>query len=283
MKILLAGATGAIGRLLLPLLIEAGHEVVGTTRSADKFEQITALGGRPVVMNALDRDSVFAAMQQAQPDVVIHQLTDLSSRDFAGNAHLRVVGTRHLVDAALAVGAQRMISQSLSWTYVAGDAPAHEDEPLDLDAPEPRGGTVAACVSLEQATAELPVGVVLRYGMFYGPGTWFTRDGLTTDQIRQGEIVASDAVTSFLHVADAAHAAVAALAWPAGAVNIVDDTPAVGKDWVPFYAQQVDAPPPPVQDGRQGWERGQSNAKARALGWTPQYPSWCDGFEQVLR
>jgi nucleoside-diphosphate-sugar epimerase len=282
MKIFLAGATGVIGRLLLPLLVKAGHEVAGTTRHPDKLAQITAAGGRPVLADALDRQAVFAALEVERPDVVIHQMTDLSGRDFAANSHLRVVGTRNLVDAALAVGVRRLIAQSIAWTYVPGQGPAREEEPLDLEAPPPRGRMVAAVQALEQAVAEVPVGVILRYGLLYGPGTWYARDGMITEQVRRGEIEATDGVTSFLHVADAAQAALLALAWPAGPLNIVDDTPAAGTDWLPVYAGLVGAPPPPVRPGAAGWERGAANAKARQLGWRPRYPTWRDGFTTAL-
>src|SRR5690606_15018682 len=121
-----------------------------------------------VVNDALDRDAVFAAVNAARPDVIIHQLTDLSGRNFAANSRLRIEGTRNLVDAAKATGVQRMIAQSISWVCGPGDAPSHEAEPLDIAAPPPRRETIAAVQSLERATAELPVGIVLRYGILYG-------------------------------------------------------------------------------------------------------------------
>jgi nucleoside-diphosphate-sugar epimerase len=128
----------------------------------------------------------------------------------------------------------------------------------------------------------LPVGVVLRYGIFYGPGTWHARDGLVTEQVRRGEIEATDGVTSFVHVVDAAQAALLALTWPAGPVNIVDDEPAARREWLPVYARLVGAPPPPLRPGAQGWERGASNALARQRGWQPLYPSWRQGFQAEL-
>jgi nucleoside-diphosphate-sugar epimerase len=221
-------------------------------------------------------------LNDERPDVVIHQLTDLSDRNFAANSQLRIDGTRNLVDAALKVGVQRMIAQSISWVCIPGEQPAHEDDALDLEATPPRNRTIAAVQSLEKAVSEIAVGVVLRYGLLYGPGTWYSRDGLTTKQIRRGEIVATQAVNSFVHVADAAQAALLALNWPAGVVNIVDDTPAAGTEWVPFYAKLVGAPEPAVQAVRPGWERGESNAKARGLGWNPRYPTWREGFKSVL-
>lgn len=283
MKIFLAGATGAVGRLLLPLLVQAGHEVVGTTRSTAKSTQIVADGGQPVVVDVLERVALFTALERARPDVVIHQLTDLAERNFAGNSQLRVVGTRNLVDAALAVGVPRMIAQSIAWIYAPGAGPAAEHELLDLSAPPPRGNTVAAVQALEQAVAELPVGVILRYGLFYGPGTWYATDGLTTAQMYSGEFVGPAGVTSFLHVADAAVAAYQALTWPAGVYNIVDDEPAAGAVWTPVYAGWVGASPPSLQPVAADWERGASNAKARTLGWSPRFPSWREGFQAVLQ
>lgn len=282
MKILLAGATGAVGRLLLPLLVEAGHEVIGTSRSAEKSAAIKALGGEPKVMDALNREMVFATMHDVKPDVVIHQLTDLSTRNFDANSRLRIEGTRNLVDAAQSVDVRRMIAQSISWICVPGMHPAHEDEPLDLEAPPPRGQTIAAIHSLEQCVAEMPIGIVLRYGFFYGPGTWYSRDGFVTTQIRRGEITATDAVSSFIHVEDAAYAALTALGWAAGIVNIVDDEPAMGTEWIPLYAELVNAPPPPVAKGRLDWQRGESNAKARQRDWRPRYPTWREGFKSAL-
>ncbi len=279
MKILLAGATGAIGRQLLPLLVEEGHEVTGMTRRADRRSLIEALGGKPVVADALDRAGVFAVLNALRPDVVIHQLTDLSQRDFAANSRLRIEGTRNLVDAALAVGVQQMVAQSISWVCAAGSGPAHEGDALDLNAPEPRRAMVAAVHSLESATAELPAGIVLRYGIFYGPGTWNARDGFIVQQLRNGEIEAGDGVTSFIHVADAARATLLALDWPAGIVNIVDDEPAAGAVWLPYLARLVGAPAPHHKAGKHGWERGESNAKAHALGWEPVYPTWREGFK----
>jgi nucleoside-diphosphate-sugar epimerase len=234
------------------------------------------------VVDALDRDAMFAALRAEHPDVVIDLLTDLAGRDFAGNSRLRIEGTRNLVDAALAIGVRRMIAESIAWIYVPGQEPAHEDEPLDLDAPGARWRTVAAVQALERAVAEMPVGVVLRYGVLYGPGTWYTRGGWFTERVRRGEVTANDGVTSFVNVADAAQAALQALDWPAGPHNIVDDEPAAGTDWLPRYASLVGGPPPPVKPGREGWERGASNAKARELGWRPHYPTWRGGFKMVL-
>ena len=185
-------------------------------------------------------------------------------------------------DAVKAVGIQKLIAQSISWIYVAGDKPAHEDEQLDLAAPDARGRAVNAAYTAEQAFAGIPNTVILRYGLFYGPGTWYARDSYTTDQLRRGELMTNDAVVSFLHVADAAQAALLALDWSAGVYNIVDDEPATKKDLFSVYAKLIDAPPPPYTAGRAAWERGESNAKARRMGWQPMYSTWREGFKVEL-
>ena len=278
MRVFFAGATGAVGRLLLPKLIAAGHSVVAVTRSPQRTDELRAAGAEPYILDVLDRAAVLAAFEAARPDAVMHQLTDLSARDFAANSRLRVEGTRNLVDAALVVGVERMVAQSLYSIYGPGNAPAREEEPFDEDAASPRAGTIAGVKALEAVVARMPVGVALRFGFFYGPGTWYARDGLVADQVRRGELTATGAQVSFIHVADAAEAAYQALGWPAGPVNIVDDEPAPGTEWIPLVASLIGAPPPPFRAGRQPWERGASNAKARSLGWSPRFPSWRAGF-----
>lgn len=282
MKIFVAGASGVIGRLLLPLLVENGMEVTGTTRSPAKLASIAAAGAQPVVVDALDRNSLFAALAEAQPDVVVHLMTDLSDRNFAANSRLRIDGTRNLVDVAKTLGIKRMIAESISWVYAAGTAPADESEALDTGADDPRSRTVMAVQALEQAASELPIHVILRFGLLYGPGTWYAPDGFTTGQVKRGELLAADGVSSFVHVADAARAAYEALNWPTGVYNIVDDEPAAGKEWLPLYANLVGAPEPPIAGAKAGWERGALNTKARAQGWQPRYPTWREGFEAVL-
>jgi nucleoside-diphosphate-sugar epimerase len=176
-----------------------------------------------------------------------------------------------------------MVAQSISWCCVPGEGPAHEAEPLDLEAEGTRRETVAGVQALEQAVLELPDGVVLRYGLLYGPGTMYASDGSIADRVRRSDMPATDGVSSFVHVVDAAGAALAALDWPAGIVNIVDDEPAPGTAWLPVYAAVLDAPPPPHRPGSGRGERGASNVKARRhLGWEPVYPTWREGFRTAL-
>lgn len=284
MKIFVAGSTGVVGRLLLPKLVQAGHEVFGMTRTEDK-DRIQAMGARAVVTDVFDRKRTMSVLAEVRPEVVIHQLTALSQRDFAENSRIRVEGTRNLVDAALAVGVRRMVAQSISWAYEPGELPASEEVALDLHSPMPRKNLIDSVDVLERAVAEIPHHVILRYGIFYGQGTFYDHDGFTAEEIRSQQVTATNEVTSFLHVEDAAHAALLALDWPSGPVNIVDDAPARGIKWLPVYAHALGAPKPETdfQPGRTGWARGASNAKARKqYGWKPIYPTWRTGFSQSL-
>ncbi|SNT64569.1 Nucleoside-diphosphate-sugar epimerase [Asanoa hainanensis] len=269
MRILLAGSTGVIGRRLGPLLTRQGHEVVGLAR-----------GDHRVPVDVLDRDAVVAAVRAVRPDVVMHQLTSLSTGDLAANARLRRIGTRNLVDAALAAGVRRIVAQSIAWGYAAGAEPATEETPLDVDAPEPRHTSVGGVTALEAAVREAPEWVVLRYGVLYGPRTWYARDGRMAEVAAAGKLPADANVGSLVHVDDAVVAAAVALSWPTGVVNVCDDEPAAAARWVPAFCAAVGAPPPAKDSGeRNGWARGASNRYAReTLGWFPSYPSWRDGF-----
>lgn len=280
MKIFVAGAAGAVGRLLLPLLAEAGHEVMGMTRSVSKITQIEHSGARAVVADVFDRDKLFELLAEYHPDVVIHQLTALSEWNLADNARIRMEGTRNLVDAALAAEVPRMIVQSISWAYEPGAEIATEEDQLDEEAPMPRKVSVDGVIAMERAAAEMPHAVILRYGALYGPGTFYEHNsGMFANQVKEGKVPATDGRTSFLHTEDAALAALLALNWPAGPVNIVDDEPAAGKLWLPLYANALGAPAPAVQDGMNRGERGASNNKAKQqYGWTPKYPSWRHGL-----
>lgn len=273
MRVLVAGATGAVGRRLVPRLEAAGHEVVGISRR----------GPRPV--DVLDAGAVRRAVAEVGPDAVVHQLTDLGAADGAANNRIRVEGTRNLVDAALAAGVGRIVAQSISWAYAPGDGPADESVPLDSTEEVPRSRIVAGVRALESAVAELPEAVVLRYGILYGPGTWYAPGGAVAAALAGdpgarflGSTAADGSVSSLVHVDDAAEAAVRALEWPSGAYNVVDDEPAPGRVWLPVLAAALGVPAPARSGGRAPWARGAVNARARALGWSPAHPSWRTGF-----
>lgn len=283
MRIFVAGSTGVVGRLLLPKLVHEGHEVIGMTRNSEHKDLIQAMGARAVVIDTFDRQAMISVFAEVRPEVVIHQLTSLSKLDFSENTRIRVEGTRNLVDAALAVGVKRMIAQSISWAYEPGDVPASEEVPLDIHSPMPRKSLIDSIEVLERAVAEIPRHVILRYGIFYGQGTFYDHGGFMAEEIRRKQVPATEEVTSFLHVEDAANAALLALDWPSGPVNIVDDEPARGVDWLPVYADALGAPKPDVQSRSNRGERGASNAKARKhYGWKPIYVTWRTGFPQNL-
>lgn len=286
----------------------AGHEVTGGTRTGEGVERLRAQGASAVRVDVFDADSVHGAVADAAPDTVIHQLTALANGDRAENGRIRREGTRHLVDAAKRAGVRRIVAQSISWAYAPGDAPAGESTPLDLEAEPPRAGMVGSLRALEKAAAEIGTHVMLRYGTFCGPGTWYARGGPLEAALRGeraagdpvaaliGPPVAGAAVSSFVHVEDAAWAAVAALDWPSGTVNIVDDEPAPANEWLPYLASCAGAKKPmriPTWVARlvagnvvvimmtEG--RGFSNAKAKHdLGWELRYPSWRQGFKEGL-
>ncbi len=315
MKVFVAGATGAVGKQLVPMLVEHGHEVTGMTRTAAKGEAIRAMGGGPAVADALDPEAVAQAVAQAEPDAVIHELTaiDLSSlgrsidKTFARTNRLRTEGTDHLLAAARAAGARRFIAQSFAgWPYKRVGGPVKtEDDPLDDSPPKPVSETLAAIRHLESAVtgAEGIEGIALRYGGFYGPGTSVTVDppGAQVEMIRRRRFpIVGDGggVWSFIHIEDAAAATAAAVERGApGLYNVVDDDPAPVSVFLPELAKAVGAKPPrhfPRWVGRLvGGEaavimmteiRGASNEKAkRELGWELRYPSWRLGFKEGLK
>jgi nucleoside-diphosphate-sugar epimerase len=263
MRVFLAGATGVIGRPLIGLLKAAGHVVIGTTRRVEKVDALRALGAEPVILDAHHRDAVIEAIRTARPDVIINQLTDLGGMDLEATNRLRRDGTRNLVDAAKQSGVRRMLTQSLAVVYEPAETLATEDDPLNMEA----------------ASNELPKSVILRYGLFYDMTTGFNGDGITARLLQAGAMAANDNVTSFIHVQDATEATLLALDWPAGVYNIVDDEPVVQRIWTTAVAAAHGWPAPADVNGRDGtMSRGASNAKARRLGWAPQFPSWRAGL-----
>jgi nucleoside-diphosphate-sugar epimerase len=311
MRVFLAGATGAIGRRLVPLLLAAGHEVTGTTRSRERVEQLRSAGAEPVVVDAFDAAALAQAVADARPDAVIHQLTSIPpridprkmERDFATNDRLRTEGTANLVAAARAAGVERLIAQSVAFFYAPGPpGTVHDEDDALLSeerAPGPVKRSTKALASLERTVLDAS-GTVLRYGYFYGPGSAIARDGSTGQAVakRQLPIVGSGAgVWSFVHVDDAAAATVAALdANKPGVFNVVDDEPARVADWIPALAEALAARKPrrvPALLARplagsyavaiMTEAQGAANARAkRELGWNPQHASWREGFRTAL-
>jgi nucleoside-diphosphate-sugar epimerase len=312
MKVFVAGATGAVGRPLLPMLVEKGHTVVGTTRSADKAEAVRLAGAEPVVADALDPEAVTAAVRAAEPDVVVHELTAIPPRldirkigeQFALTNRLRREGTDNLLAAARAAGARRFVAQSFcGWPYAREGGPVkNEEDPLDPDPPDAMRGILDAIRHLETTVtgAEGIEGVALRYGPFYGPGTSLGEGGSMLEDVRRRRlpVVGKGAgVWSFIHIDDAARATVSAIeGGPPGLYNIVDDEPAAVSEWLPVLARAAGAKPPrhvpawlarlvvgPHGVAMMTEARGASNAKAkRVLGFDPRWKTWREGFEKGL-
>jgi nucleoside-diphosphate-sugar epimerase len=312
MRVFVAGATGAVGKPLVPMLLEGGHEVVAMTRSAGRAEGLRALGATPAVADGLDRRAVVDALVSTRPEVVIHQLTALTGfkdmkhwdREWQQTNRLRTEGTDNLLEGARAAGARRFVAQSFAgWPYAReGGTVKTEDDPLDPDPPEGMRRTLAAIRYLEDRvrTTRDVEGLVVRYGDLYGPGTSVAPGGDIVELIRARRfplVGGGSGVWSWTHVDDAAAAAtVAAERGEPGIYNLVDDEPAPVAEWLPELARDVGARPPlrlpawlaRLAVGDVGISlmtrvRGASNVKAkRELGWRPRYPSWREGFRTGL-
>jgi nucleoside-diphosphate-sugar epimerase len=307
MRVFVAGATGAIGRQLVPRLVEAGHEVHGMTRSESKKGMLRELGAVPVVADALDPDQVAEAVGGARPDVIVHQLTALAGAGMRGlkrraamTNRVRIEGTDHLLSAGQAVGVRRFVAQSIGMRLYArtGGPVKSEEDPLDPALPRKLREGAAGIRHLEQAVlgADWTEGIVLRYGAFYGPGTGMGPGGEMFEMIRKRRfplVGGGGGVWSFIHIADAAEATVAAVEHGSpGVYNVVDDDPAPVAEWLPALAQRLGAKKPirvprfivRLFAGEAGVVmmtdiRGASNAKAkRELSWRPAHPSWRQGF-----
>lgn len=309
MRVFVAGASGAVGRQLVPQLINAGHEVIGMSRSERGADGIRSAGAEAVVCDVFDRERLNRVMRELAPEVVVHQLTALPEKfvpgkiDYGPTDRLRTEGTGNLIAAAREAGAWRFIAQSITFLLAPEGGPVLDEEARPFtDAPEPFGTTVQSAVDMERQVvqAEGIEGLVLRYGFFYGPGTYYARGGFLAGETRRRRqpVVGNGAgVFSFCHVEDAASATVAAVESPAtGVLNVCDDEPAPMKEWLPVYAAAIGAKPPrhvprfiarlvagASAAGMATRMRGSSNARAKAeLGWRPRYASWRQGFTEAL-
>lgn len=312
MRVFVAGSTGVVGRFLVPHLVESGHEVVALVRAARKSKVVEAMGAKAALADAFDSDELATAIRQAEPEVIIHQLTALTSagnfkkfdEEFALTNRLRTEVTDAMLAAARLVGARRFIVQSFcGWPFAREGGPVKtEEDPLDPNPPASFSKTLAAIRHLEdavRATTDLQT-LALRYGIFYGPGTGIAKDGPIVELVRKRRlpIVGDGAgIWSFVHIGDVVRATVAAVSHgEPGIYNVVDDEPARVSEWLPALAEAVGAKPPrrvPVWLGRLAIGdggvsmmtkiRGGSNNKAKGqLGWQPTYPSWRRGFIEGL-
>jgi nucleoside-diphosphate-sugar epimerase len=298
MRILIAGGTGAIGRPLVQCLISAHHEVFGTTRSKENAGFLAGQGAEPVLLDVFNAAAVHSAISRIRPDVVIDQLTSLpktySAESLRNNGDINTrthqEGGSNVLSAAQSVGVKRFMIQSAAFFYSPGSGLADESTALAFDGPPAVASSTRDFAQLEQRTvsASIPEIVILRYGFFYGPGTWYDREGSIADQVRRQEFPVlgeGEGVSSFIHIQDAADATCSALERDPGICNIVDDDPSAQRTWLPAYANWLGAPPPPFLALSDVNEpnfvyyatrlRGASNAKAkRELHWTPRKLEW---------
>ena len=303
MRVFFPGATGALGRHLVPGLVAAGHEVTATTRTPGKAARLREAGAAPVVVDGLDREAVIAAVLAAAPEVIIHEMTALADmrslrnfdRVFAATNELRTKGTDNLLAAAAEAGTRRVIAQSYTgWPNERSGGPVKtEDDPLDSRPVQSTAQGLAAIRHVEEAVpARAPEGIVLRYGGFYGPGA--SEPLLDMVRKRQVPVIGGgDGIWSFIEIRDAAAATLAAVdRGGPGVYNIVDSDPAPVAEWLPYLAKVAGAKPPlrvPAWLGRllagelvviqMTTVRGSSNEKAKKeFGWEPRYASWREGF-----
>ena len=302
MQVFVTGATGALGRHLVPGLVAAGHEVTATTRTPGKAGQLREAGAEPVVLDGLDREAVIAAVRTAAPEVIVHEMTALASmrslrnpdKLFAVTNELRTRGTDNLLAAAAQAGTRRVIAQSyVSANERSGGPVKTEEDPLDSQ-PIPTASRALAAIKYVEKTVplEAPEGIVLRYGSFYGPGA--SKILLEAVRKRQMPVIGGGTgIWSFIEITDAAAATLAAVERGApGVYNVADSDPAPVAEWLPYLAEVLGAKPPlrvPAWLGRilagefvvaqMTGARGSSNEKARKeLGWEPRYASWREGF-----
>lgn len=274
MRIFLAGGSGVIGSRLIPALTSAGHQVTATTRRTENLGDLVRRGADAMLVDVYDAPHLESVLAQAAPDLVLHELTDLSGFDTEANARLRRAGTANLVAAAQASNVDRMMVQSITWAYVDGDGQATEDTPIQPG---------SAIDTMEELVGRMLHATMLRYGMIYGPGTWYAPGARMANSVTAGLVRATPAISSFVHIDDVIAATVQAIGWPDGAYNIVDDEPAPATRWLPVYAKGIGAPAPAIAELPEGTPRGRgaSNAKARAAGWVPSYPTWREGFPRA--
>jgi 2-alkyl-3-oxoalkanoate reductase len=307
MRVLVAGGSGAIGRRLVPQLVARNHQVTATTRSPEKIDELRTVGADWVVMDGLDAEGVKEAVGRAEPDAIVHQMTALSGEPdlkhfddwFATTNALRTTGTDNLLTAAKDTGVKRIVAQSYTgWPNIREGGPVKtEQDPLDPDPAKAQTKSLDAIRYLEDTVLNAPLeGIVLRYGILYGPGA---SEGLVelVRKRRMPVVGGGGGVWSWIHVDDAAAATVAAVdRGKPGVYNVVDDDPATVSECLPYLADVVGAKAPlrlPAWLGRPAAgevavrmmteARGASNVKARhELGWQPVFSSWRDGFRDGL-
>ncbi|MCC2088871.1 NAD(P)-dependent oxidoreductase [Mammaliicoccus sciuri] len=280
-KIFVTGATGLIGTKLTKRLIEEGYEVAGLTTSEKGKEKLDNAGVKAYIGNILEYDTIEKSIGDFKPDIIMNEITDLKQVDMSANTKVRIEGTRNLVEAAIKHDVPHIQSQSIAFVYEAGDTLATEETSLDYDASGDRKITVDGVEGLEKESARLNKHVILRYGLLYGPGTWYGKDGMIYNQFINGEVTMTDGVQSFIHIDDAVETAIQALNFESGVYNVADNEPVKGDDWAKWYANELNVSPTLNIEPAAPFERGVTNKKFKDQGGKLIYATWKDGMHPI--
>ncbi|MFV5938804.1 NAD-dependent epimerase/dehydratase family protein [Mammaliicoccus sciuri] len=280
-KIFVTGATGLIGTKLTKRLIEEGYEVAGLTTSEKGKEKLDNAGVKAYIGNILEYDTIEKSIGDFKPDIIMNEITDLKQVDMSANTKVRIEGTRNLVEAAIKHDVPHIQSQSIAFVYEAGDTLATEETSLDYDASGDRKITVDGVEGLEKESARLNKHVILRYGLLYGPGTWYGKGGMIYNQFINGEVTMTDGVQSFIHIDDAVETAIQALNFESGIYNVADDEPVKGDDWAKWYANELNVTPTLNIEPAAPFERGVTNKKFKDQGGKLIYTTWKDGMHPI--
>lgn len=280
-KIFVTGATGLIGTKLTKRLIEEGYEVAGLTTSEKGKEKLDNAGVKAYIGNILEYDTIEKSIGDFKPDIIMNEITDLKQVDMSANTKVRIEGTKNLVEAAIKHDVPHIQSQSIAFVYEAGDTLATEETSLDYDASGDCKITVDGVEGLEKESARLNKHVILRYGLLYGPGTWYGKDGMIYNQFINGEVTMTDGVQSFIHIDDAVETAIQALNFDSGIYNVADDEPVKGDDWAKWYANELNVSPTLNIEPAASFERGVTNKKFKDQGGKLIYTTWKDGMHPI--
>lgn len=280
-KIFVTGATGLIGTKLTKRLIEEGYEVAGLTTSEKGKEKLDNAGVKAYIGNILEYDTIEKSIGDFKPDIIMNEITDLKQVDMSANTKVRIEGTRNLVEAAIKHDVPHIQSQSIAFVYEAGDTLATEETSLDYDASGDRKITVDGVEGLEKESARLNKHVILRYGLLYGPSTWYGKGGMIYNQFINGEVTMTDGVQSFIHIDDAVETAIQALNFESGIYNVADDEPVKGDDWAKWYANELNVTPTLNIEPAAPFERGVTNKKFKDQGGKLIYTTWKDGMHPI--
>lgn len=262
-------------------LLKEGYEVAGFTTSQKGKEKLVDIGVIAYIGDILKYDTVETAISDFKPDIIMNEITDLRQVDMSANTKVRVEGTKNLVDAAIKHDVTHIQSQSIAFSYESGDGLATEDTPLDYNSMGNRKITVEGVEGLENETSRIKKHIILRYGLLYGPGTWYGKDGMIYNQFMNNHVSMTDGVQSFIHIDDAVEIAIQALNFDTGVYNIADDEPVKGDVWAKWYAKTLNATPDIEIESAPPFERGVSNEKFKKQGGKLLYPTWKVGMNPI--